>query len=129
MAKLMAPLPPRVRKSLPVANMTDAVQDVVAKPAADRTPLEQQIFHIVESRTGPPGRGNGLKGDDAKRYTELQAELAKFDSIKPAPLPEGQFMTDLNATAPPTLRVLRGGSLDAKGEEVQPGFPIYPRSN
>ena len=43
-----------------------------------------------------------LKGDNAKRYAELKAQLATFDSIKPAPLPEGQFMKDLNATAPPT---------------------------
>jgi hypothetical protein len=122
MAKIMVPAAAsRVKSS--VANMTDAVQDVVAKPAADRTPLELQIYHIAESRFGggPPGRGNGLKGDDAKRYAELQKQLAAFDSIKPAPLPEGQFMTDLTATAPPTY-ILRGGSREALGEEVQPGF-------
>ena len=50
-----------------------------------------------------------------------QAQLATFDSIKPPPLPEGQFMTDLNATAPSTY-ILRGGSRFALGDEVQPGF-------
>ena len=44
-----------------------------------------------------------------------------FDSMKPAPLPEGQFMKDLSATAPPTY-ILHGGSRFAPGDEVQPGF-------
>ncbi len=108
------------RKKRSAAVMTDEVQAVVAKPAADRTPLEQQVYHIAETRLfGDPGRA--LKGDQAKRYAELKAQLASFDSLKPPPLPEGQFMKDLNATAPPTY-ILRGGSRLAPGDEVQPGF-------
>jgi hypothetical protein len=102
--------------------MTDEVQAVVAKDAAQRTPLEQQVYHIAETRFGGLGDPvKALKGDNAKRYAELKAQLATFDSIKPAPLPEGQFMTDLNASAPPTY-ILRGGSRFAPGDEVQPGF-------
>src|SRR4029077_7771007 len=63
----------------------------------------------------------GLKGDNAKRYADLKKQLAEFDSLKPAPLPQGQFMVDISATAPPT-HVLLGGNVGAKGEEVQPGF-------
>ena len=108
------------RKKRSASVMTDEVQAVVAKPAADRTPLEQQVYHIAETRLfGDPGRA--LKGDLAKSYAELKAQLATFDSLKPPPLPEGQFMTDLNAIAPPTY-ILRGGSRLTPGDEVQPGF-------
>jgi hypothetical protein len=114
MAKIMEPvLADRRKHSASV--MTDEVQAVVAKDAALRTPLEQQIYHIAETRFG------GLRGGNPERYAELKAELATFDSLKPPTLPEGQFMTDLNATAPPT-HILRGGSRFAEGDEVQPGF-------
>jgi Protein of unknown function (DUF1553)/Protein of unknown function (DUF1549) len=114
MAKIIAPILEE-RKKHSAAVMTDEVQAVVAKDAALRTPLEQQIYHIAETRFG------GLKGGNPKRYAELKAQLATFDSLKPPPLPEGQFMTDLSATAPPT-HILRGGSRFAEGDEVQPGF-------
>jgi len=121
MERIMAPvLEQRKKQSAKV--MTDEVQAVVAKDPAQRTPLEQQVYRIAEThfeKSGDPAKA--LKGDNAKRYAELKAQLAAFDSIKPPPLPQGQFMTDLNATAPPTY-ILRGGSLLAKGDEVQPGF-------
>jgi hypothetical protein len=121
MAKIMEPvLADRRKHSASV--MTDEVQAVVAKDSAQRTPLEQQVYHIAETRFGGQGDpAKSLKGDHAKRYAELKTQLAAFDSIKPAPLPEGQFMTDLNATAPPT-HILRGGSRFVEGDEVQPGF-------
>jgi hypothetical protein len=121
MARIMAPvLEPRRKRSASV--MTDEVQAVIAKPAEWRTPLEQQIYHIAETRFG--GFGDPVKSlnpADALRYDLLKKELAGFDSLKPAPLPQGQFMTDLNASAPPTY-ILHGGSRFAPGDEVQPGF-------
>jgi Protein of unknown function (DUF1549)/Protein of unknown function (DUF1553) len=121
MAKIMEPvLADRRKRSASV--MTDEVQAVVAKDASQRNPLEQQVYHIAETRFGGLGDpAKSLKGDNAKRYAELKTQLASFDSLKPPPLPEGQFMTDLNATAPPT-HILRGGSRFAEGDEVQPGF-------
>src|SRR5579863_685238 len=121
MAKIMAPIL-NERKKHSATVMTDEVQVVIAKDPAERTPLEQQVYHIAETRFGGLGDPvKALRGDNAKRYAELKAQLATFDSIKPAPLPEGQFMTDLNATAPPTY-MLHGGSRLAPGDEVQPGF-------
>jgi Protein of unknown function (DUF1553)/Protein of unknown function (DUF1549) len=121
MAKIMEPILADRRKHS-AAVMTDEVQAVVFKDAALRTPLEQQVYHIAETRFGGLGDpARSLRGDNAKRYAELKVQLATFDSIKPAPLPEGQFMKDLNATAPPTY-ILHGGSRLAPGDEVQPGF-------
>jgi uncharacterized protein DUF1553/uncharacterized protein DUF1549 len=121
MAKIMAPIL-EDRKKHAALLLTDEVQAVIAKDPTERTPLEQQVYRIAETRLG--GQGDpvkSLKGDEAKRYAELKTELAAFDSLKPAPLPEGQFMKDLNATAPPTY-ILHGGSRYAPGDEVQPGF-------
>jgi Protein of unknown function (DUF1549)/Protein of unknown function (DUF1553) len=121
MERIMAPIL-EDRKKHSATVMTDEVQAVVAKDAAQRTPLEQQVYHIAETRFGGLGDPvKSLKGDNAKRYAELKGQLASFDSLKPAPLPEGQFMKDLNATAPPTY-ILHGGSRFAPGDEVQPGF-------
>jgi hypothetical protein len=121
MAKIMAPILEE-RKKHSATVMTDEVQAVIAKDPAERTPLERQVYHIAETRFGGLGDPvKALKGEQAKRYAELKPQLATFDSIKPAPLPEGQFMTDLNATAPPTY-ILHGGNRLAPGDEVQPGF-------
>ena len=121
MAKIMAPILEE-RKHHSATVMTDEVQAVIAKPAEWRTPLEQQVYHIAQTRFGGLGDPvKSLKAADALRYHMLKAQLAGFDSIKPPPLPEGQFMTDLNATAPPTY-ILHGGSRLAPGDEVQPGF-------
>jgi Protein of unknown function (DUF1549)/Protein of unknown function (DUF1553) len=121
MDRIMAPVL-EVRKQHSATVMTDEVQAVIAKPADWRTPLEQQVYHIAETRFGGLGDPvKSLKPADALRYNMLKKELAGFDSLKPAPLPEGQFMKDLSATAPPTY-ILGGGSRFAPRDEVQPGF-------
>jgi hypothetical protein len=84
------------------------------------------MYHTAEPRITfdeePDARTlRGLKGEDGKRYTELKKKLAEFDSIRPAALPQGQYMIDISATAPPTY-LLRGGNVKNVGEEVQPGF-------
>ena len=126
-SRIMAPIL-EDRKKHSATVMTDEVQAVIAKPAADRTPLEQQVYHIAETRFGGLGDPvRALKGDNAKRYAESKAQLASFDSIKPPPLPEGQFMKDLSATAPPTY-ILRGGSRSRRGRRSAAWFPFDSRS-
>ena len=84
------------------------------------------MYHTAEPRVAfdeePDARTlRGLKGDAATRYAELKKQLAAFDSLRPAPLPQGQFMIDIGPKAPATY-VLRGGNFALKGDEVQPGF-------
>ena len=93
---------------------------------AKRDPFQAMMYHTAIPRVTfdeePDARTlRGLKGDDGKRYAELKKQLAQFDSLKPAPLPQGQFMVDIGPNAPPT-HILRGGNFDLKGDEVQPGF-------
>jgi hypothetical protein len=93
---------------------------------AKRDPFQAMMYHTAEPRVTfdeePDARTlRSLKGDSATRYADLKKRLAAFDSMRPAPLPQGQFMIDIGPKAPPT-HVLRGGNFDMKGDEVQPGF-------
>ena len=102
------------------------VKEAIFMDPAKRDPMQAMLAHtaypLIDFTQGPNSkRLRLLKEDEAKRYAELNKQLAEFDSLKPAPLPEAQFMIDLSAQAPPT-HILRGGNLDVKGDEVQPGF-------
>src|SRR5262249_48229533 len=104
----------------------DEVQEAILMDAAKRNPFQQMMFHTAAPRITfdeepNPRTLRSLKGDAATRYNDLKKKLAEFDSIKPAPPDEGQFMIDISATAPSTY-VLERGNVMAKGEEVQPGF-------
>ncbi|MBZ5576993.1 MAG: DUF1549 and DUF1553 domain-containing protein [Acidobacteriia bacterium] len=125
MAKLVQPL--RASKIESGIKTFEAdVQQAILMDPAQRNPMQAMMYHTAEPRITfdeePDARTlRGLKGENGKRYQELKKQLAAFDSIRPAPLPEGQFMIDLGPNAPPTY-ILHGGSLDARGDEVQPGF-------
>jgi len=125
MNKLLEPLrASRVENG--IKTFEAGVKEAILMDPAKRDPFQQMMYHTAEPRITfdeePDARTlRGLKGENGKRYAELKKQLAEFDSLRPAPLPQGQFMIDLSATAPPTY-ILRGGNLDVKGEEVQPGF-------
>jgi hypothetical protein len=101
------------------------VQAAILMDPAKRDPLQAMMYHTAEPRVAfeePDARTlRTLKGDDSKRYAELKKQLAEFDSLKPPPLQQAQFMTDIGPVAPPT-HILIGGNWDNKGDEVQPGF-------
>ncbi len=104
----------------------DIVKTGLRKPEAERTPWEEVMYKTAEPRIAfdeePDARTlRTLKGESATHYAELKKQLAQFDSLRPAPLQQGQFMIDVSATAPPTY-ILRGGNPELKGDEVQPGF-------
>src|SRR5579871_2942724 len=125
MAKIIEPLRAAKVES-GIHTFEDEVKAAVLMDPAKRTPMDWIWYKTVEPRIiideEPDARTlRTLKGDNAKRYAELKKQLAEFDSLKPAPLPQGQFMVDISATAPPT-HVLLGGNVGANGEEVQPGF-------
>src|SRR5262245_31740173 len=125
MAEILEPL--RISKAKGGSNtFEDEVQEAIFMDAAKRNPWQQMMYHTAKPRVAfdeePDARTlRGLKGDNGKRYTELKKQLAEFDSLRPKPLPEAQFMIDISATAPPTY-LLQRGDVRLKGEEVQPGF-------
>ena len=109
-----------------IKTFEDDVQAAILMDASKRDPWQQMMYHTASPRIAfaeePDARTlRTLKGDSATRYAELKKQLAEFDSLKPQPLPTGQYMIDISATAPPTYVRTRGDPY-AKGELVQPGF-------
>src|SRR6185295_7517437 len=109
-----------------IKTFEDDVKEAILMDPAKRDPLQKMMYHTAEPRITfdetPDARTlRTLKGNSATRYAELQKELAAFDSLKPAPLLEGQYMIDIGVNAPPTYVHTRGDPY-AHGEEVQPGF-------
>ena len=102
---------------------TADLQSMMDKPVAERAPLEHVLASIAErqltyevERFEPQ---KALKAPDAKkRYAELEVALKKFDSLKPAPLPEAFVATDVGSAAPVTkMKSRKGGE-----REVTPAF-------
>ena len=61
-----------------------------------------------------------LSAEQKKHFSDLEAELRKYDSLKPNP-PVAQTIIDNGRVAPPT-HVLGAGNWDVPRDEVQPGF-------
>jgi hypothetical protein len=95
-------------------------------PEPQRT-TQQQQFVALSSRymTGAINRRiNKLEGEAKVKYDNLQAELAKFDALKPAPLPAAMAVSDGPGPAPIT-HVLDAGDYRKPEEAVAPGFPEF----
>jgi hypothetical protein len=101
-------------------------QQALRTAPGHRTALQEQLavlagkdilrrYKVAYRRLPPDGR---------KRYDELQKELARFDSLKPEPLPMAMAATDAGPEAPATYRLSVGNYLKPR-EEVQPGFPQF----
>jgi hypothetical protein len=99
------------------------IQDSVRTPPDQRTPIQWQMYYKSKPQLdhSPEDVAKKLKGAERKRWAELNAELAKFNDIKPPESPVAQAMIDNGKDAPKT-HVLAVGVYDALKEEVQPGF-------
>ncbi|MBI3416064.1 MAG: DUF1553 domain-containing protein [Verrucomicrobia bacterium] len=108
----------------------EEIQVALRKPVKERTPFECQMVAKAKQYIDPEsyqylaptsaivGR---LKGDQKKRWEELNDELKNSADLHPGNLPIGTGITDLSATAPGT-HLLRRGMFDAPRDEVEPGF-------
>jgi hypothetical protein len=98
----------------------------VRTPPDKRTAAQQQIaFQVAKYTTQMEDAAVGkITGEAKKRLDELEAKLAKFDSLKPPSLPLAMAITDAAGPPPQTFR-LTGGSLKHPAEAVEPGFPSF----
>lgn len=84
-----------------VGKFTEEIRAIWAKPVEERTSYEKQIAHLVylqvlgEETTSI----RKLNKEEQAEWDALQAELAKFDELKPAALPPGQTISDTGPTA------------------------------
>ncbi len=115
-----------------LSRFEEDVRAMMLKADADRTAYEKQLVVQVlqnfESKLKEESLAKSLKGDDKKRYEELQAELATFAEQKPKPLPTIMGITDAGRQAPPQFRY-DGGDYRKPLDEVQPGFPQFLGAN
>jgi hypothetical protein len=106
-----------------MSRFPEEIQEILKMPAGERNPYQWQMYHkaVAQVTFTEQEIAAKLKGQDKERYRALTAELAKFDSLKPAPLRVAQGMIDAGTEAPKTY-VLSGGAYTARAEEVEPGF-------
>jgi hypothetical protein len=98
-------------------------QAIVDKPSGERTPWEEQIAAIASRQFYVTKEEllKHIKGEERKRWDELQKELATFDALAPKPLPMAMAASDVGPVAPPTF-VPESGALDDPSSHVTPGF-------
>jgi len=99
-------------------------QQAFRKNAGQRSMYERLLFqqHMWQMRYHNDARlSNSLPKEDKERYRELEAALAEFDHVKPAPLPVGMGIRELGPESPAT-HVLSFANYAAPLEEVEPGY-------
>ena len=121
MEEILAPV--RVKQTQDAIGMfPKEAQEAVFMPAAQRSPMQWQMYYRSASRLpSDADLEKRLRGDPKERYVALKKELARFDNLKPMEPGVAESMIDASRTAPPTF-VLSKGVWDAPVEEVQPGF-------
>jgi hypothetical protein len=99
------------------------IQSAILKPAAERTPIEWQMYYKAKPYMNPSDDEveETLKQKERSRWLGLKEELTKYSDLYPGDLPIGTGIVDVNRLAPAT-HVLAVGVYDAPREEVQPGF-------
>ncbi|MBL8175668.1 MAG: DUF1553 domain-containing protein [Bryobacterales bacterium] len=99
------------------------VQAALDVPAEKRNPFQWHMYYKAKPQVeiSDEAAAKKLKGEPLKQYKALQAQLAKFDSIKPGELPVAQTMIDNESDAPQT-HVLSVGNYAVPQYEVAPGF-------
>jgi len=99
------------------------IQDAVMTAAEKRTPFQWQMYYKAKPQLvySEEDAAKKLRGEPAKQYKALQAQLAQFDAIKPVDLPVAQAMIDGDHAAPKT-HVLAVGNYAVPMYEVEPGF-------
>ncbi len=114
---------PFIKRAIDTAvnKFPDDVIAMIRKPAADQTPYEAQVAALAlrqaDFEIGRANISGKLKDEKKETYERLQAELKKFDHLKPRALPVAMTVADVGPH-PPTVTI--PGSRSA--EPIEPGF-------
>ena len=103
-----------------VGKFPPETQEIVLKPAGERTPWENQIADLAFRQVIYEWNRliNKMRGADKDRIVALQKQLAAFDSEKPEPLPTVLSARDVGRKAPPVFIPKKQNLGD-----IEPGFP------
>jgi hypothetical protein len=123
MAALLEPVGKAVFEESVVVFDPDT-QAALRTPPGKRTALQRQLAVLASKQierkyARMPRR---LAPREKARYEELKRKLARYDALKPPPLPEALGVSDAGGEAPSTRR-LAGGNYLKPREEVKPAFP------
>jgi mono/diheme cytochrome c family protein len=104
-----------------IIKFPEDIQEMINKPADQRTPCEQQIATLALRQVYDKTESGDAKvtGPEKEKHLELVRKLAAFDDSKPRPLPTSLLVTDVGTAAPPT--VIPG---DKTGHDVGIGYPV-----
>jgi mono/diheme cytochrome c family protein len=97
------------------------IEDMILKPASQRTPLEHQLAELAMGQylAGIDGAFKTPISDRAKkkRWDELHKQLKAFEREKPVSPPCARAATDVGPNAPPTFIPTA-----RKPQDIKPGF-------
>ena len=127
------------RRAKEVAMYPADIQAMVHKAPEDRGPFEVQMvtlvdrfFEFVKARIDYK-KAFEKTPEKLKQWETLKKQLAEFDELKPAPLPEGFVATDISAT--PVTPVIKKRDKEIPVEPAfltlldQPAPSIHPTEN
>jgi hypothetical protein len=116
--ELEAPVREKTARGV-IEKLPKDIQVIMNKPAADRTPFEQQIYDLAYRQvTYEFDKLDGkFKGAGKEKLDGLKKELAQFDDLKPKPLPTALLVSDIGPVAPPTI-IPKSRNQD----DIAPGF-------
>ncbi|APW58925.1 PSD1 and planctomycete cytochrome C domain-containing protein [Paludisphaera borealis] len=104
-----------------IVKFPDDVKAMLARPEAERTPLEAQLaalaFRQITLERDKPLTAAKIAKPDRERWQALVGDLKKFDAIKPAEPAKALGVGDVGPSAPPTT--IPGAR---KTEEIAPGY-------
>lgn len=83
------------------AKLPPEIQDILRKPAADRTPLEEQLARFAERQVRHAWDHAQITGSAREEIAALEHQLAAFDSLKPPPPSVAPTVRDVGPAAPP----------------------------
>jgi hypothetical protein len=79
------------------------VREIDSRPKSEWNTNERQIMNLVQRQIDFEYERMKLKDEDKKKVDELTKELAKFDKLKPAPLPVSLTVIDAGRSPTPTF--------------------------
>ncbi len=131
---LVAPLRTKARDEA-LEKFNAEVVAAMHTPDDKRTALQKQICYQAAKYTASKEQSaaDGLKGEQKKRYEALKIQLAKFDSLKPPPLPDKFAAWSMPATSRRRRFVLKGAISSGRPSKSSRAFqnfsePRRPRS-
>ncbi|MBI3695969.1 MAG: DUF1553 domain-containing protein [Acidobacteria bacterium] len=104
------------------AKFPEEIQEAVNTPPDKRTAFQWQMYYKAKPQlvVDTDDAAKRLKGEQRKRWQEMNAKLAEFAPLDPGEMAIGSGIVDIGREAPETF-TLAVGVYDAPKDKVEPG--------